>query len=119
MGRSYSLGYFDFSGEVTVKVTSLNKPLDNLIIRSLSSGFIPEINGNTLTFTVNEPCQLSIELLLIFANPLEMDAPDTEDENVIYYGPGIHKPERNYTYFGANTIHCRWGNCKKWSSCKR
>lgn len=100
VGGPYSFSYFDFSGEVTVKVTSLNKPLDKLVIRPLSAGIKPNINGNTLTFTITKPCKLSIEPdgriepLLIFANPPEINPPKQGDTNVIYFGPGIHKPEK-------------------------
>ncbi|MDF1573501.1 MAG: glycosyl hydrolase family 28 protein [Bacteroidales bacterium] len=100
VGGPYSFSYFDFSGEVTVKITSLKKPLDQLVIRPLSSELNPVVDGNTVTFTINKPCKLSIEPdgriepLLLFANPPEINPPDKEDDNVIYFGPGIHKPEK-------------------------
>ncbi|MEQ8303910.1 MAG: glycosyl hydrolase family 28 protein [Cyclobacteriaceae bacterium] len=100
VGDSYSFSYFDFSGEVTIKVTSLKKPLDNLVIRPLSAQVKPVVKGNSMTFTINKPCQLSIEPegrlepLLIFANPIELNPPKKDDPNVVYFGPGIHKPER-------------------------
>ncbi len=99
VGGPYSFAYFDFSGEVTIKVSSLKKPLDKLVIRPLSSGIQPEINGNTATFTINKPCKLSIEPdgriepLLVFANPPEVNPPNEGDDDLIYFGPGIHKPE--------------------------
>lgn len=100
VGGPYSFTYFDFSGEVTIKITSLKKSLDKLVIRPLSAGIIPEVSGNTLTFTIDEPCKLSIEPegriepLILFANAPEINPPDKDDEDVIYFGPGIHKPER-------------------------
>ena len=100
VGGPYSFTYFDFSGEVTIKITSLKKSLNNLVIRPLSAGIVPEVSGNTLTFTINEPCKLSIEPegriepLILFANAPEINPPDKDDEDVIYFGPGIHKPER-------------------------
>lgn len=100
VGGPYSFAYFDFSGEVKIKVTSLNKPLDNLIIRPLSAGIKSNRDGNTVTFTLNKPCKLSfepegrIEPLLIFANPQEVERPEPADPNVVYFGPGIHKPEK-------------------------
>lgn len=98
VGGPYSFTYFDFSGEVTIKVTFLTKPLDNLVIRPLAAGIDPKIDGNTVTFTINKPCKLSIEPdgriepLLIFANAPEVNPPKKDDPNVIYFGPGIHKP---------------------------
>jgi len=47
---------------------------------------------------LEKPCILSFEPegkrhpLLIFANPIEADIPQRNDPNIIYYGPGIHKP---------------------------
>lgn len=99
VGGPYSFAYFDFTGEINVKVTSLGKPLDNLVIRPLSAGIKPNIDGNTFTFTIKKPCKLSIEPdgrrepLLIFANSLEVNPPKQGDPQVIYFGPGIHKPE--------------------------
>lgn len=98
VGGPYSFTYFDFSGEVTLKVTSLTKPLDKLVIRPLTAGVHPKIEGNTVTFTINGPCKLSIEPegrmepLLIFANAQEVNPPKKDDPNVVYFGPGIHKP---------------------------
>lgn len=99
VGGPYSFSYFDFSGEVKIKITSLKKPLDKLVIRPLSASSVTKVDGNTVTFTINKPCKLSIEPdgrlepLLIFANPLEINLPKKDDPNVIYFGPGIHKPE--------------------------
>ena len=99
VGGPYSFTYFDFSGEVTLKVSSLKKPLDRLVIRPSSADVNPEVIGNTATFTISKPCKLSIEPdgriepLLIFANAPEVNPPRKEDDNVIYFGPGVHKPE--------------------------
>ena len=100
VGGPYSFAYFDFSGEVNITVTSRTKSLNNLVIRPESAGIIPEINENTASFTINKPCKLSIETdgriepLLLFANAPEVDPPSEEDSSVVYFGPGIHKPER-------------------------
>ena len=114
VGGPYSFTYFDFSGEVTVKVTSLKKPLDGRVIRPLSSGINPVVKGNTATFTLSKPCKLSIEPdgriepLLIFANPPEINPPKEEDDNVIYFGPGVHKPER-ITLSSGQTLYIAGG----------
>jgi hypothetical protein len=100
VGGPYSFAYFDISGSVTVKITSVKKELDKMVIRPLTSGVEPVIEGNTITFTIDKPCQLSIEPdgriepLLIFANPVEKNAPKEGDPNVIYFGPGVHKPTK-------------------------
>lgn len=114
VGGPYSFAYFDFSGSVKIKVTSLRKPLDKLFIRPLSASIIPIVDGNTLTFTIDKPCKLSIEPdgriepLLIFANPPEVDAPKEGDPNVIYFGPGIHKPT-NIKVTSGQTLYIAGG----------
>ena len=113
LGGPYSFAYFDFSGTVTVKITSLKKPLDKLVIRP-DNGIIPRVEGHTVSFTLNEPCKLSIEPddvrepLLIFANPLEADPPRPGDPGVIYFGPGIHKPNR-ITVSSGQTLYIAGG----------
>ncbi len=97
-GGPYSLAYFDMDGAVEVRITSNKRPLDKLVILPMSRGIEPKMEGNTMTFTVNRPCQLSIEPagkfgpLLLFANPPERNRPDRNDPNVRYFGPGMHKP---------------------------
>ena len=95
-----SLAYFDFSGEVEVSVTFNNGNIRTARVRPLSCQIEPQINGNTLTFKLNQPRNLSVEVnndifhnLLLFANPVEQFKPNPKDKNVIYFGPGIHQPE--------------------------
>jgi len=97
-GGPYSFAYFDFSGCAEVEVTSRHKSLKNVAILPESWRIKPGVSGNTLTFSLDAPCQLSIEPeakngpLLLFANPIEADRPDPNDPKVRYFGPGIHKP---------------------------
>lgn len=89
--------YFDFEGMVEIEVAALNKDIDTVKISPLSYGIVPELNKEkgTVTFTVTEPDMYTIEFndaperaVHIFANSLETDIPDKDDENVIYIGPG-------------------------------
>jgi hypothetical protein len=95
-----SMAYFDFSGEVEVSVTSNKGNIQTARIRPLSYGINPEIKGNTLTFHLLQPRNLSVEVngdifhnLHLFANPIDEFIPDKTDTNLIYFGPGIHKLE--------------------------
>ncbi len=114
VGGPYSFTYFDFSGELRVKITFLKKPPDNLVIHPLTAGITPVIEGNTVSFTINKPCKLSIEPdgriepLLIFANAPEIDPPKETDANVIYFGPGVHKPE-TITLSSGQTLYIAGG----------
>lgn len=97
--QNASMVQFDFSGTVEVKVRKNNGILNQVRIRPAIAGIQPQINGNTFTFTLKEPKKLSIETngdtrqnLHLFANSLETDIPDPKDPNIIYFGPGVHKP---------------------------
>jgi hypothetical protein len=96
-----SMSYFDFSGEVEITVTYNGGSIQTARIRPLFCNIQPEINGNTLTFKLNQPRNLSIEVngdifhnLHLFANPVDNFKPDKEDKNLIYFGAGIHTPEK-------------------------
>ena len=52
-------------------------------------------NGNTLSFTIDQPRNLMLEIsglpkMLIFATPIETNVPSPTDPDVIYYAAGIH-----------------------------
>jgi len=95
-----SMAYFDFSGSVEVFVQKNNGNLQSVKIRPSSYEIKPISNGNSITFTLNQPKKLSIEFdgdklhnLHLFANPIETFRPDPGDPNVIYFGPGVHMPK--------------------------
>lgn len=95
-----SMAYFDFTGEVEVSVTYNHGDIRTAKIRPLSHNIISEINGNTLTFKLNKPCNLSVEVnddifhnLHLFANPVDTYKPNSKDKNTIYFGPGVHQIE--------------------------
>jgi hypothetical protein len=98
--RNSSLAYFDFDGAVEVAVTSSHGPIQTVRVRPLSYAITPEVRGDTLTFTLTQPRNLSVEVngdifanLQLFANPIETNRPDPQDPNVIYFGPGLHRLE--------------------------
>jgi hypothetical protein len=97
-----SMSYFDFSGEVEVSVRFNRGDIHTARVRPLSYGIVPQVNGRTLTFRLNRPCNLSVEVngdifhnLHLFANPLETFRPAPDDPNVMYFGAGIHRPAGN------------------------
>ena len=99
-GGPYSFANFDMSGPVTVRITS-PRSLRNTVIRPQLSAVRATVEGDhTLNLALDRPCKISIEPdgkkgpLLLFANPLETDAPKEGDPNVVYFGPGMHKPEK-------------------------
>ncbi len=107
-GGPYSFANFDMSGTVVVRIAS-KRSLRNVVIRPQSYGIKPTLmNDHTISFTLDRPLKLSIEPdgkkgpLLLFANPIETDVPKAGDENVVYFGPGVHKPEK--IVLGSNQI---------------
>jgi hypothetical protein len=95
--RRASMVTFDFTGSVEVSVTNNRGRIEAARIRPLSAGVTPTVKGDTLTFTLAKPSNLSVEVngdiyhnLHVFTNPPETDVPDPEDPNVIYLGPGVH-----------------------------
>lgn len=96
--RNSSLAYFDFAGAVEVKVTSTRGRISSARVRPLSHAIAPEVMRDTLTFTLTQPRNLSVEVngdifanLQLFANPIETTRPDPQDPNIIYFGPGLHE----------------------------
>ncbi len=99
-GGPYSFANFDMSGPVEISVAS-KRSLKHVVIRPRSFGIKTRLNDeHTLILTLDKPRKISIEPdgkkapLLLFANPMETDTPKPGDENVVYFGPGLHKPEK-------------------------
>ena len=102
-----SMSYFDFDGEVEVSVTAHKEEIETARIRPLSYGITPQVSRNTLTFKLNSPHNLSIEVngdifhnLHLFANPIDRNNPLKpgmnpkklkKNRNLIYFGPGMHR----------------------------
>jgi hypothetical protein len=99
-GGSYSFANFDMSGRIVVSIVS-KRSLRNVVIQPQSSGIKPMLeDDHTLSLVLDRPRKLSVEPdgkkgpLLLFANPLETDAPKPGDKGVVSFGPGVHKPEK-------------------------
>jgi len=91
-----SFSYFDCSGTVSVELTAV-RDFGSVVVRPLSYGIVPEVDGRIIRFEMEGPGQVVVELddyhnaFHLFANPLEQDKPDPEDPTVHYFGPGIHE----------------------------
>ncbi len=84
-------------GPVKVSI-SVSDLIATAKILPTSFGIIPTIKGKTLTFEVDKPQHVTVEIngdhirsLHLFVNPEETDIPEPNDPNVIYFGPGIHE----------------------------
>ena len=97
-----SMAQFDFSGTVEVEVTCLTQSIDSVRIRPLSYAVERQVAGNKVTFCLDRPRYLSIEVngdiyqnLQLFANEMQpqLSKRELKSKNTIYFGPGIHKLE--------------------------
>lgn len=101
-----SLGYFDFSGEVEVKVRFCHGSIETARVRPLSYGIVPTVTDSVLTFRLDRPRNLSVEVngdifhnLHLFANPIDVNNPLEGTtlkklklrRDLIYFGPGVHR----------------------------
>ncbi len=88
---------FSFSGAVRVRIKLLDgSAVNRAIIRPLSRNIGAEVSNATVSFALDAPANVYVEMdsqprqpLFIFANPAETGVPDKATENTIYFGPGV------------------------------
>jgi len=109
-----SMAFFDFSGVVDVRVVSKAQKVASACLRPLSYKITPSVIGDTLTFSLDRPRFLSVEVngdifgnLQLFANPIDANRPANikkfrEGKGNVYFGPGYHKLDSTLT-IGSNT----------------
>src|SRR5580704_7868507 len=100
---------FSFVGSITVQVTNTN-PFSSARILPSHAQIIPTVNGNTVSFTLNQPGQFAVDFcptgttcseandtdltnpMLVFANPMETEIPNPLAANVLRVTPGLSVP---------------------------
>ena len=98
-----SFAYFDMSSPVQVEITS-RKPIEQVTLRPLSYGIQVRVTGQTISFRLEKPCQVVLEVndwhnaLHLFANLPEAAQPSPGEPNVRFFGPGVHEA-------GVITLH--------------
>lgn len=100
-GSGYTFGYFDFEGEVEVKVVAPpNHPFDLKKLELLPARPIAKASKTSFTFKADKPFKISVlpdernRPLIIFGNALEKSRPQKSDPNLLYFGPGVHAAEQ-------------------------
>lgn len=95
-----SMVQFDMGSPVEVMVKKNNGSVRDVAIRPLNNSVSYKRVQNTILFTLNRPQYLSIEFngdrlhnLHLFANPLETETYTKEEKGVMYFGPGVHRPD--------------------------
>ncbi|MBQ4354352.1 MAG: hypothetical protein IJC71_05600 [Clostridia bacterium] len=100
-----SFGIFDADEgqDVTVEIT-VKIPFRSAELYPKSEGVTAQIHGQTITYTVNRPVHaLSLvldgnfkgEVLHIFSNPIDHEAPVCSEENLLYFAPGYYDLTEN------------------------
>lgn len=91
---------FDMESSVDVRVQLNNGCLNKAEVRPLSRGIRPRIEGETVTFRLDTPQKLSVEIngdrlhnLHLLAYVPQKNVPHEGDPGVMYFGEGVHEPE--------------------------
>ncbi len=90
--------YWDMTGPVEIEIES-KRPLEQVIVRPLALGIKPLVESNTISFTINDPAPVVVEIndfhgaLHLFPSP-SMNPPPGDNPGVKYFGPGIHNAGR-------------------------
>jgi len=91
--------YWDMARPVSVEVRS-RRPIESVVVRPSALGIEPRVEGRRITFELDQPRHLVVEVngphhaLHLFASPPETDVPAPDAEGVRYFGPGVHRPGR-------------------------
>ena len=112
-----SMVYFDFRGPVELEVTYLKGGTTKARVRPDSYGITPEVGGDTVVFTLDEPKDVVVQIndeifdcLHVITNSLERHAPSADDPEVLYYGPGLHTvPGNVLTVTSGQTVYLAGG----------
>lgn len=92
-----SIAYFSFLGKIEVEITTMHD-MKRVDIRPKNLNINPRFSGHILRFSLDKPCNLSIELngeisqpLYLFAAPPEVNQPTTGTDKIKYFEGGkIH-----------------------------
>lgn len=97
--NSQTFAYFDsdFRNRIEVKVTKSKGTFESARVRPLSYGVNINKIGNSISFFLDRPRNISLEFdndiyhnLFLFANEIDVNKPKEGDPNVKYFGPGFH-----------------------------
>ena len=115
-----SVAYFDFSGKVDIEVTWNKGNVTTARVRPLSKGIVATVKGNTISFSIDRPLDLSVEVngdiyhnLQLFANaatPAYRNAGQVakaygvKRKDVLFYGPGYHDLGQDSIRVGSGQV---------------
>ena len=100
-----SVAKFEFDGKVEVQVKSVAQDIKSFKIRPNSYGIEAKQEGNTLTFSLDLPRYISVEIngniyqnLQLFADNILEKPKVKKKKDLMYFGPGVHD-------FKGDSIH--------------
>src|SRR5438067_3752620 len=118
-GKVYnsSMVYFDFQRSVEFEVTYLKGGTTKARVRPDSYGITPDLAGDTVRFTLDEPKDVVVQInddifdcLHVFTNHIDPNPPSADDPDVIYFGPGMHTVAGNVlTVPSGKTVYLAGG----------
>jgi hypothetical protein len=87
---------FAFEGKIKIRIIAKND-IKSYIIRPKSRNIKAEVSGKEISFTIDSPRKLYIEIndqphLAVFADPPENNPPAADDSGWTYFGAGVHEP---------------------------
>ncbi len=99
LNQTESASFFGFEADepISVRITS-DRDFNEVVVRPLNKGILTESDGRNIGFTLKSSGQYTVELdgfhyaLHIFYNPLSDFHVSHEDDSLIYFPPGIHRP---------------------------
>lgn len=100
-----SVAKFEFDGKVEVQIKSIAQDIRSFKVRPDSYGIKAKLEGNTLTFSLDRPRYISVEIngniyqnLQIFADNILEKPKVKKKKDLMYFGPGVHD-------FKGDSIH--------------
>ncbi|NJN26174.1 MAG: hypothetical protein HC819_09450 [Cyclobacteriaceae bacterium] len=86
----------EIDGKSTIRI-NFKEQISSYSIKPKSKAIAGWLEHNTLTFEIDKPQMLLVEInhekpLLLALLPLEHHQPDPESADVMWFGPGIHEP---------------------------
>ncbi|KAL5355579.1 pectin lyase-like protein [Aspergillus floccosus] len=88
----------DINGPTRVKVTYTKDHVISAVIRPISRGIAPHVNGNRVIFNLEQGQDMMLELnsskwnaLHLLANNVDPNAPTKDTDEVWFFGPGVNQ----------------------------
>jgi len=87
-----------------------DRPVEAVTVRPLRHRIIPALDGNRVRVMIPGPGQYTLEMpdkhhmLTVFVDPEKENRPDRTDPNLLYFGPGVHTPEKSIVLESHQTL---------------